>query len=986
MPVLGIDIGDGNATVATISKGAIDVVLNEVSQRYTPVCASFTQKRRLFGDQATPQMISNYRNSCRNMMSLLGRTIGGHHDLAVDPMDDFFSPNGISQCSNGYVGYNCAITPEPYDVTKVLAGYLGFLSSMAEKYTMLPCKEVVLACPGWYTDVQKEMLRIAATAAGLSCLNVIDECTAMALDYGVYRVKQLSDDKPTTVALVMVGHSHASAAVCDFYQNRVEVLSHVSRRDIGGRNLDHMLMAHMAKEFEKYGCNPLESRKVRLKLEAVAIKTKRVLSANSESGYSAECLMEENDLHGSITREEFEAMCKEEFLPNLTEMLMECVNLSGKPVGEISCVEIAGGVTRIPCVQQTIHSIFGLQLSRTLNSDECIARGCVLDAAMRSISYRVRKYLAVERLTRPLTYACIQGGDISQLPSAETVEVLPANSTKGAPIVTKMAISGPMVIVASRGNPRDTNDPHFLQAIEVVKQISPTEAEGVATISACFDENGDFCFTGVEGHEFVVIQKKPVLDVEEYAKFEAEARSQDAIENERLHTLNDFETLIYSVKEKMQGSHREFVAPDNVVAMDQELNKWSDWLYDNYEATLDVLKESLNSLLSHWSPVEHLYRVHKAKQDELGNFLSNLRAKYNLCREDSPMWYGAPEEDRLDFARRILAFEEKIRVQLEEENSIPRHEKPLFTMDQLNTELRQITSDIDEFCRRMRVQSERRKEEEMAAQAQSEPAEPAEPAEPDVSVEEPAEEISIFVFSLCCASSRFFYRAQRSDLRRKPSLLRDLYVQGVLRNAVRTVFICGCVTAGVYALHEARQMQQKAIVQEERYGKPQLGGPFTLVDQTGRERSLSDFRGKLVLIYFGFANCPDICPVEMEKQNMVTELLEKRFGPVLQPLFITVDPKRDSVEKLASYAKAYHPRLIALTGNNDRIRDVAKKFRVYYNQGITATDEDYLIDHSIIHYLLDENGEFLEFYSKNASAKEIADDIAKIVQKRNIKP
>ncbi|GFE53052.1 SCO1 [Babesia ovis] len=123
----------------------------------------------------------------------------------------------------------------------------------------------------------------------------------------------------------------------------------------------------------------------------------------------------------------------------------------------------------------------------------------------------------------------------------------------------------------------------------------------------------------------------------------------------------------------------------------------------------------------------------------------------------------------------------------------------------------------------------------------------------------------------------------------------------------------------------------------------------------------------------------------MEKQRMVTELLDKRFGPVLQPLFITVDPKRDSVEKLAEYAKPYHSRLVALTGNDQQIKDVAKKFRVYYNPGIKATDQDYLIDHSIIHYLLDENGEFLEFYSKNASAKDIADDIAKIVQKRNIK-
>ncbi|EDO07987.1 Hsp70 family protein [Babesia bovis T2Bo] len=738
MPVLGIDIGDANATVATIAKGSIDVVLNEVSQRYTPVCASFTQKRRLFGDQATPQMISNYRNSCRSMMSLLGRTIGTNSELDIDELDDFFSTNGLSLCPNGFVGYNCAMSPEPYDVMKVLSGYLGFLNSMAEKYTKGLCKQVVISCPGWYTEMQKEAVKIAATAAGLTCLNVIDECTAMALDYGVYRVKQLSDDKPTTVALVMIGHSHASAAVCDFYQSRVEILSHVSRRDLGGRNLDRILMNHMAKSFEKYGCNPLESRKVRMKLEAVAVKTKRVLSANMETGYSAECLMEDNDLNGSITREEFESLCKEEFLPNLTEMLMDCVNLCGKTVEEISCVEIAGGVTRVPCVQQAISSVFGSQLSRTLNSDECIARGCVLDAAMRSISYRVRKYTVVERISRPLTLAYIPGGDISQLASAEIVEVLGSNSSKATPITAKLNVTVPAVVVASLGNPRDPQDPHFLEAIEIVKQSSPTEAEGVITISAAFDENGIFGFTGVEGHESRVLQKNSLFDVASYTQFESDAAAQDSIENERLHTLNDFETLIYQLKERIQGSHREFVSPDKVGALDQELNKWSDWFYDNYEASLDTLKESLSTVQSHWAPIERLYNVHRAKEEELESFFAGLRGKYELCCQDSPLWYGAAESERLEFANRILAFEKNVRQQVEDEKQISRYEEPLFTMPQLHSELRKIMSDIDEFCRRMRVQSERRKEEEQAAAAAA--AKAAEPQAEDVEMEAPQPE------------------------------------------------------------------------------------------------------------------------------------------------------------------------------------------------------------------------------------------------------
>ncbi|KAK1932769.1 dnaK family protein [Babesia divergens] len=714
MPVLGIDIGDGSATVATIAKGAIDIVLNDVSQRYTPVCASFTQKRRLFGDQATPQMISNYRNSCRNMISLLGRTVGGQSDLAVTPLDDFFSPNGLSACANGHVGYNCAMETDPYEVTKVLAGYLSFLSEMADKYTGAPCRDVVLACPSWFSEIQREALKVSAQAAGLSCLNVIDECTAMVLDYGVYRVKQLSDEKPTTVALVMIGHSHASAAICDFYQNHAEILAQVSSRDIGGRNLDQMLMKHMAHGFEKkYGCNPLENRKIRSKLEAVAIKTKRVLSANNESGFSAECLMEDNDLQGNITREEFEELCKQEFLPDLTEMLMECVNMFGKSVEEIAAVEIAGGATRIPCVQKTISSVFGSQLSRTLNSDECVARGCVLDAAMRSISYRVRKYRVVERITRPLTFAWVQGGDMSKLTSAEVVEVLPAGSSKAAEIAAKLPISAPVTIVASLGDPRDPADPHFLNAIDITKQLAPTETEGVVTVAAIYDENGKFAFSGVEGHEFVVLPRNPIFNVQAYADFEREARQKDTIENERLRTLNDFETMLYSVKEKMSGSHRDYVAPELVGTITAELDKWTSWLYDNYEATLEVLQDALQRVSADWNPIERLYFEQQAKENDLDAFVADVHSRYNLCCEDGPMWYGAPAEERMEFAQKLQVFEEKYACKLR------RRREELATWSPSSRWSSSLTSEIDEFCRRMRVQSERRRAEEAKAQEEA---------------------------------------------------------------------------------------------------------------------------------------------------------------------------------------------------------------------------------------------------------------------------
>ncbi|EAN32525.1 SCO1-like protein [Theileria parva strain Muguga] len=201
------------------------------------------------------------------------------------------------------------------------------------------------------------------------------------------------------------------------------------------------------------------------------------------------------------------------------------------------------------------------------------------------------------------------------------------------------------------------------------------------------------------------------------------------------------------------------------------------------------------------------------------------------------------------------------------------------------------------------------------------------------------------------------------------------------KGALINIAVCGAVGAGVYYAFNKKRSQQLAIVTEERYGTPQLGGTFKLIDQDGVERSSEEFKGKYVLIYFGFCNCPDICPEEMDKQTQVVKTLDKEFGPLVQPIFVSVDPKRDVPKVLKKYIKDYHPRLVALTGTPEMIKEVTRKFRVYYNEGIKATDQDYLIDHSIIHYLMDKDGKFLEFYGKNTNAQEMAKAISNIIKK-----
>jgi cytochrome oxidase Cu insertion factor (SCO1/SenC/PrrC family) len=154
-----------------------------------------------------------------------------------------------------------------------------------------------------------------------------------------------------------------------------------------------------------------------------------------------------------------------------------------------------------------------------------------------------------------------------------------------------------------------------------------------------------------------------------------------------------------------------------------------------------------------------------------------------------------------------------------------------------------------------------------------------------------------------------------------------------------------------------------------------IGGPFTLVDQNGTVRHADDFRGKLMLIYFGYTYCPDVCPTELQTMSEAIERLGPS-GDAVQPLFITVDPARDTPEQLKSYAENFHPRLLALTGSAEQIAQVARAYKVFY-QLVKQGDGEYLMDHSSIVYLMDHEGRYVAHFGGNLNAEQMAAAIAK---------
>lgn len=160
-------------------------------------------------------------------------------------------------------------------------------------------------------------------------------------------------------------------------------------------------------------------------------------------------------------------------------------------------------------------------------------------------------------------------------------------------------------------------------------------------------------------------------------------------------------------------------------------------------------------------------------------------------------------------------------------------------------------------------------------------------------------------------------------------------------------------------------------------GTALIGGPFTLVDQTGRTRTDKDFADGYMLIYFGYTYCPDVCPTALQVMSQAMDRLPPKVAAKIVPIFITIDPGRDTAAQLATYVGNFHPRLVGLTGTPEQIAAAARAYRVYYarsKENDSATD--YLMDHSSVIFLMGPGGTYLTHFTHTTPADKMAEAIA----------
>ncbi|XP_034405348.1 heat shock 70 kDa protein 4a [Cyclopterus lumpus] len=392
MSVVGFDLGFQSCYVAVARAGGIETVANEYSDRCTPSVVSFGPRNRSVGAAAKSQVVTNCQNTVQGFKRFHSRAFS-------DPYVQSAKSNlvyDLAKMPSGATGIKVMYMEEErvFSIEQVTGMLLTKLKETAESALKKPVADCVISVPSYFTDTDRRSVMDAAQIAGLNCLRLMNETTAVTLAYGIYKQDlPAPEEKPRIVVFVDVGHSGYQVSVCAFNKGKLKILATAFDSELGGKAFDDILVNHFCEEFgKKYKLDVKSKPRALVRLQQECEKLKKLMSANSSDlPLNIECFMNDIDVSGKLNRGQFEEMCAG-LLAKVEGPLRSVMEQAKLKKEDVYALEIVGGASRIPSIKERISKFFSKELSTTLNADEAVARGCALQCAILSPAFKVREF------------------------------------------------------------------------------------------------------------------------------------------------------------------------------------------------------------------------------------------------------------------------------------------------------------------------------------------------------------------------------------------------------------------------------------------------------------------------------------------------------------------------------------------------------------------------------------------------------------------
>ncbi|KAG2616768.1 hypothetical protein PVAP13_3NG176682 [Panicum virgatum] len=735
MSVVGFDLGNESCIVAVARQRGIDVVLNEESKRETPAIVCFGDKQRFIGTAGSASSTMNPKNSISQIKRLLGRKFSDpelQNDLAVFPFRVTEGPDGFPLVRVRFLGEERTFTP-----TQLLAMVLSNLKGIAEGNLNAAVVDCCIGIPVYFSDLQRRAVLDAATIAGLRPLRLFHETTATALAYGIYKT-DLPEHDQLNVAFVDVGHASMQVSIVGYKKGQLKMLSHAYDRSLGGRDFDEALFKHFAAKFkEEYKIDVYQNARACLRLRVACEKLKKVLSANPEAPLNIECLMDEKDVRGFIKREEFEQISAP-VLERVKGPLEKALAEAGLTTENVHFVEVVGSGSRVPAIIKIITGFFGKEPRRTMNASECVARGCALQCAILSPTFKVREFQVNDGF--PFSIVLSWKSDSQNSAPQHTVVFPKGNAIPSVKALTFYRSSTFEVDVLYV----DTGDSQIQQKISTytIGPFQPSKGEkaklkvkirlnihGIVTVDSAMmlEEDVEVPVSSVNealkdatrmdtddapsdpSGTDVNMQEPKSADTTEGGATAAENGAQDPEEksvpmetdakvepSKKKEKKNAVEAYVYDMRNKLYDKYNDFVTPEEKEALIARLQEVEDWLYeDGEDETKGVYIAKLEELKKIGDPIEARYK----EWTERGSAVDQLVYCINSFREAALSNDQKFEHIDISEKQKVInecsEAENWLRERKQQQDALPKFANPVL----LVSDLKKKAETLDRFCK-----------------------------------------------------------------------------------------------------------------------------------------------------------------------------------------------------------------------------------------------------------------------------------------------
>ncbi|KAF7324818.1 Heat shock protein [Mycena kentingensis (nom. inval.)] len=714
--VVGIDLGTLASKIGVARHRGIDIITNEVSNRATPSLVAFGPKQRAIGESAKTQETSNYKNTIGSLKRLIGRTL---NDPEVQDVEKKFI-NAALVDVQGSVGVQVNFVGErkTFSATQLVAMYLGKLrDTTATELKGVGVTDVVIAVPGWYSEVQRRALIDAAAIAGLNPLRLLNDTTAVALGYGITK-SELPEgvDNQRHVVFVDVGHSSLSVAVVGFSKGQLNVKSTAYDRNLGGRDIDFALVNHFAAEFkEKYKIDVLSNPKATFRLAAGCEKLKKILSANAEGTINVESIMNDIDAASKLSREALEELISP-VLDRIPAPLQRALAESGLSLDQIDAVELVGGSTRVPAVRARIQEVFpGINLSTTLNQDEAVARGAAFCCAMLSPVFRVREFAIHDIAHYPVKVQWVASPtdpeDDTELTVFQPGDKLP--STKALTFYRRDTFDIEAVYADPAGLPGGVNP--WIGRITVkdvpadpagdstcVRVRTRINLHGIVSFESAYveetyeEEASQMEVDASEEAPAPVAKKRrtrkkdvpfvvasSALDksiVETWREEEAQMHAADKLVMDTEDRKNALEEYVYDMRGKLDDRYASFVKAEEKSKLLVALQEAEDWLYteEGEDATKSAYVTRLDALKVLGDPITNRYRESESRQSSIAQLRETLNSYMSQATSADDKYSHIDEKDKQSVVEKVATVQKWLEDQIVRQAESPKNVDPVL--------------------------------------------------------------------------------------------------------------------------------------------------------------------------------------------------------------------------------------------------------------------------------------------------------------------